>query len=118
MVRAATGQVGCGTAGAVQINQFNVTSRRDDPPGCVTVTRSRDSAVGLMHSHRGIILKHVATRDWSSSLPLSLVCADTFVGEIKLGINTELFCFLLTVSVENCKIDITLYDNNISSITV
>ena len=68
VVRAATGQVGCGTAGAVQINQFNVTSRRDDPPGCVTVTRSRDSAVGLMHSHRGIILKHAATRDWSSSL--------------------------------------------------
>ena len=33
-----------GTAGAVQINQFNVTSRRDDPPGCVTVTRSRDTA--------------------------------------------------------------------------
>ena len=33
-----------GTAGAVQINQFNVTSRRDDPPGCVTVTRSRDPA--------------------------------------------------------------------------
>ena len=116
MVRAATGQVGCGTAGAVQINQFNVTSRRDDPPGCVTVTRSRDNIQSL-HSHRGIILKHVATRDWSSSLPLSLVWTDTFVGEIKLGINTELLCFLLTVSVENCKIDITLYDNNISSIT-
>ena len=45
-----------------------------------------------LHSHRGIILKHVDQRLELLSLPLSLVWPDTFVGEIKLGINTELFC--------------------------